>query len=165
MRSEIAMLITFALLAGCAEDPKDAIDEPETRMMDTHVAQNVSAEENKVGYRGSVEELVTQQNALLESIATDLTILRGGVNLDPAIIDEYIGRYEARGFTSLVFERRGRQLWLTNDNGDRLRVVPTADNEFELPLSKGYRYTFATDGSGSLDATDGPIVRHYQRME
>ncbi|MEE9280682.1 MAG: hypothetical protein V3V67_10950 [Myxococcota bacterium] len=151
MRAKLAVLITFALLAGCAEDPEDAT--------------GVSAEEDEAVYRGSVEELVSEQDALLQSIATDLTILRGGVNLDPAIIDEYVGRYEARGSTSLVFERQGRELWLTTDNGDRLRVVPTTDNEFELLLSKGYHYTFATDGSGSLDATDGPIVRHYQRVE
>lgn len=71
------------------------------------------------------------------------------VQLTPALLDRYVGTYEAPGIGELVLMREGTTLWAQPTGQSRLQLWPTSETEFflkEVPVTM----TFEQDASGNV---------------
>ncbi len=94
-------------------------------------------------------------------------VLARRVDLDPAVIDDYVGVYDAAGFV-VEFSRRGAELWIEVPQlRYQGRTVAIAENQFELLDTKGYQFRFMEPGAHEydLELTNGQIVTHYRRID
>jgi hypothetical protein len=71
------------------------------------------------------------------------------VQLTVALLDRYVGTYEAPGLGELVLTREGTSLWAQPTGQTRLQLWPTSETEFylkEVPVT----ISFERDGSGNV---------------
>jgi hypothetical protein len=91
------------------------------------------------------------------------------IELDPSIIDKYVGVYEIdTGGYILKFSINDAGLWLEDPQVVfEGKVIAIAENQFELLAAKGYFFRFLAPGvqDHDLAVTDGQVVTHYRRTD
>ncbi|HIL96395.1 MAG TPA: hypothetical protein EYG51_10815 [Pseudomonadales bacterium] len=91
-------------------------------------------------------------------------LLTHPVEVDVSSLDKFVGTYESSGFTTLTFEVKEGDLWISTSEVSSLRTVAISSSRFELLEFTGFNYYFVTDPNHDLVAMDGQITRYYKRV-
>jgi hypothetical protein len=79
---------------------------------------------------------------------------RATVQLDPAILERYVGRYEGRGDFTVDMSLKDGRLYAQSPGTIQFEMLATSETEFFLKETTGIDVEFRLDGAGEVAGFD-----------
>jgi len=97
------------------------------------------------------------------------TLFERRIELDPSVIDNYVGVYRSDTNPSILeISRKDSELWVGYpQSGLQGKLIAVSEGKFERLDRKGYQFRFLELGSHEydLEVTDGQLVEYYRRID